>query len=759
MSDGCNDKRFEQMLHAYELGMLTEEERQHLECHLMDCPHCWEQVLRMEPAATLMKRDSDVHEVIRRVVDAHAQTDTAPRRKLRRAFVPSIIVAAAVLAALLFKPWHIEILPDQEAVAVENRLAVMYFDNIVDPGDSLNLGEIITNLLITDFAESQYVQVVSHQRMYDILKLLGREGARKVNRETATQVARRARARWMLMGSILRMEPVAELASQLVDVSTGNAVASQRVSGKPGDNIFSVVDKLSTEVRKDLALPGGAYQEIDRPVADVTSTSPEAYRLYLAGVEAYHKFYYPEASDKFCDALKLDSTLAMAYYFLSKLSDPKLLEKAILYIDRAGNREKYYIRADAASQNGDRAGAMAELKDLISHYPDEKEAYFNLGLYVAGDGNLNEAITLYCKAIEIDPLYAKAYNQLAYTYDKAGDFEKALWAINKYAELAPDEANPYDSRGEIYWRNGNLDSAIESYRKALAIKPDFATSLENLGRMYIFTGSYKQADSCLEALGITNPQLLSSSRFYRAAVPAYQGKFAQALTAVDAAIAADSAESSTKDWRMYALSKYFLKTLLHLERNEHDRAAAALDLIMTDSSELKGRDYISATNLYIRLLASSGREDEARAKAEILKSRLEKKEASLDAYWIALGLWEYFSGRPSQALANLSRAKLDLSDVEIQYWWARVCLDAGRLEDAIAILEPLRSNYTSPSAYFGMTRVRVHYYLGLAYERSRWFDKAAEQYQIFLKIWKNADPGIPEVNDARSRLAQLQSRS
>jgi hypothetical protein len=55
--------------------------------------------------------------------------------------------------------------------------------------------------------------------------------------------------------------------------------------------------------------------------------------------------------------------------------------------------------------------------------------------------------------------------------------------------------------------------------------------------------------------------------------------------------------------------------------------------------------------------------------------------------------------------------------------------------------------------------VKAHYLLGLAYEKSGWSSKAIEKYQKFLEIWKDADPGIPEVEDARERVARLKSEA
>ena len=50
---------------------------------------------------------------------------------------------------------------------------------------------------------------------------------------------------------------------------------------------------------------------------------------------------------------------------------------------------------------------------------------------------------------------------------------------------------------------------------------------------------------------------------------------------------------------------------------------------------------------------------------------------------------------------------------------------------------------------------RSFYELGMIYEQKGWKGKAIEQYEKFLELWKNADPGLPEVEDAKARLAEL----
>jgi len=69
------------------------------------------------------------------------------------------------------------------------------------------------------------------------------------------------------------------------------------------------------------------------------------------------------------------------------------------------------------------------------------------------------------------------------------------------------------------------------------------------------------------------------------------------------------------------------------------------------------------------------------------------------------------------------------------------------------------SRYDLVRAANSILAVKAHYMLGLAYEKSGWNKKAIEQYEEFLEIWKDADPGIPEVEDAKERLEKLKLKS
>jgi len=686
-----------------------------------------------------------------------------PKKKLLPFIVPASIVFIIALIFLILKPFKFEVVPEKGAVAKENSLAIMYFENLVDREDREKLGEIVTNLLITGLSESQYLNVVSSQRLYDILKLLGKEGIKAIDKNVASQVATKAGAKWMLLGSILQVEPQVILTSQLVEVESGRVLSSERITGEPGEKIFSMVDKLTVEVKKDLSLPAQAQKEEIPKVADVTTHSPEAYRYYLEGLDYGYKYYSTEAERSFKKALEVDSTFAMAYYMLANFKtgeeQKRLTAKAVKYSDKVSPKEKYYIKSWEANISGNYNQGIKELQKIVERYPDEKFAFFMIGEIYYGDlRQFEEAVHYLDKAIEIDPLYKPAYNTLAYVYNNMGDFDKSIWAINKYISLAPDEANPYDSRADLYAYNGKLDQAIESYKKALEIKPDFYMSLFKLGDMYLFKKDYAQAESCFEILSSSNEKLYrSAGRLCLALIPLYQGKFEDALKVSDDGIAADRMERAEGEANA---AKYIIKAEIYEEQKKMALALKDAEIGIEILKKAKPNDPVYGRDGYAYFLVKSGRIAEAEELARTLKKDLEGKDSTLmHSYWVTLSEIEEAKGDTNTALSYLEKVYKEspTPSFYLRYRLAEIYLKKGRLDEAVAELEKALSRYDDDRVWVTMA-VKAYYLLGLAYEKSGWNKKAIEKYEEFLDIWKNADPGIPEVQDAKERLAQLKSK-
>ncbi len=386
---------------------------------------------------------------------------------------------------------------------------------------------------------------------------------------------------------------------------------------------------------------------------------------------------------------------------------------------------------------------------------NEKEAFLWIrGIYYNNLRQFEEAIRYFNKAIEIDPLYKMAYNVLAYAYDQMGDFEKSIWAINKYISLAPDEANPYDSRAELYAWNGKLDQAIESYKKALEIKPDFYTSQAKLGNMYIFKKDYAKAESCFEALSSSSEKLLrSGGRLLLAFIPLYQGRFDDALKVLDDGIAADRMEQAEVETNAY---KHFIKASIYGEKKKWDLALNETQTGIQIVKKATPDNPDNGRNYYARLLAETGKIAEAEEVARALKKDIEEKNPTLMySYWWISGEIEQAKGNLKLATDYYEKADKDAPTPSFyrRYVLAKIYLETGRLDEAVAELEKALSRYDQNRS--GIEAVKAYYLLGLAYEKSGWNKKAIEKYEEFLDIWKNADPGIPEVTDAKERLRKL----
>jgi serine/threonine protein kinase/predicted Zn-dependent protease len=683
-------------------------------------------------------------------------------RGYRRVLAPGLILIVALLVFIL-KPWKLEISSEQEAAASEDRMAVMYFNNLADPNDSLKLGEIATNLLITDLSESRFLHVVSSQRLHDILKQMGREDEKVISNEIAPQIARKAGARWMLQGNILQVEPQIILTAQLIEVSNGSIVAAQRIMGEKNERIFSLVDKATVKIKKDLALPVEALEEEDPDITRITTSSSDAYRYFIEGMDYYYKYMPYEAQLSFNEAIKLDSTFALAYYGLSLTQSrweqrKESISKAVEFSDKAGRKYRYYILAQEAWLEADFEKAYEILTSLVDQYPDEKRALYTLGYIDAIQRKNRAAIEKFLKVVAIDPFYKIVYNELAYAYDKVGDFERSIWAINKYIDLAPDEANPYDSRGDLYAFNGRLDEAIASYQMALQIDPDFLLSIQNLGNMYLFKQEYPKAESLYQVMA-THPDkyVRANGRMLLAGIPIYQGKFQDALRALDVGRETDKIELGDGP-------NISDKTSLRADIYEHMREYEyALDEAKRAGSDPQKSDWPNDIDVLIEgyipyIYRLMGDENMSDSLLDVLRSGVEKL-GSLQQYqfYFVKGQIEFAAGRYDSAAYYFEKSNEGISVFYTKLMIARSYLGAGRLGDAVAMFVEAMNRYDANRAWYAADAVKGHYWLGLAYEESGWTDRAVREYQTFLDIWKDADPGIEEIGDARERLRRLKS--
>jgi len=126
--------------------------------------------------------------------------------------------------------------------------------------------------------------------------------------------------------------------------------------------------------------------------------------------------------------------------------------------------------------------------------PNNAKMLNNLAHLYYKRGEKKEAIRLFEKAIEANPAFAEAYNNLGiiYYYDFK-DAEKAIGLFKKTVDIQPDFAGAYNNLGSAYRNIGKIEQALEAYKKAIEIKPDYAAAHNNISMAYFQARQYELA--------------------------------------------------------------------------------------------------------------------------------------------------------------------------------------------------------------------------------------------------------------------------
>jgi serine/threonine protein kinase/Flp pilus assembly protein TadD len=692
-----------------------------------------------------------------------AAAPAAPAKKngMLRYLIPTGAIIGVLLVLVIFNPFNFQLSTQKSAAAEHNSIAVMYFENVADPQDQDKTAKMITSLLTTGLSESKSLNVMSTQRLYDILKQLGKDDSKVLDKGVASEVAKKAGVSLVVTGEVLQSKPNIVLTAEVSEVEGGKILAAEKIAGSPGDDVFAVVDKLGANIRMRLLPAPQPGAEPEKAVADVTTHSPEAYKEYLQGLEDFAKLYKIEAIRHFEKAIAIDSTFAMAYFRIAQFADDRTrsrtsFQMALKFSDRLTLREREYLKGwEPVIVDNNFSEAIVRLKEYVRNYPDDKEGYLALGISSRLLKDYPTSISALTKVIELDPFFKDAYNLMAYVYDELGNFDKSIWAIDKYISLAPDEPNPYDSRGDLFAKHGNVKEATDSYKKALSLKSDFYESLEKLGQMSAYSGNFAAADSCFRILAGSKEHIWRwTGQHDLVCLAQYQGKFKTALEGLQGLLGGQAGKPSNGDEADVHDAISTLYDAMHDYVSAAREAGQAVKILQRDkaNSPVFGRHWYGYT------LARKGDLLEAQAVADDLRRDIEKADTGqMDAYWRIIEEIERKKGNLPAALSASRRAAGASESFYRHLSLGRIELEVKKLGEAVAEFQRLDEDHFNPSR-FGNFGTILHYHLGVAYEQSGWTDKAIGEYEKFLDILKNADTAIPEIADARQRLAKLKHK-
>ena len=699
----------------------------------------------------------------------------------KRLIVPALAIIAVILAAavvwrvVLKKP--LALLPEQK-----RSIAVISFEN--QTGDTAldHLRKVIPNLLITDLEQSGYFSVATWERLHDLLKQTGKQDVEFIDRDLGFELCRMDNIEAIVLGSFGRAGDMFATDVKVLDVGTKKLLKSASSKGKgEGSIIETQIDELSKEISKGIGISGRKAEAVQARIADLTTSSMEAYNLFLKGRDEYEKFYYGQARDSLKKAVELDPDFAVAHLYLARVFNTLFdtrqsrdsFEKAKALSRKTTEKESLYIEAAyAGAVESDQEQRLRILKEISRKYPKEKQVHYELASYYKNRGLFDQAIRECTKALELDPSFGYALNELAYVYSDIRDFEKALEYFHKYAVLLPGDANPIDSIAELYFRMGKLDECIAKYKEALNLKPDFLSS--NMGLTYIYglKEDYQEALKFVEQFIAIAPSAGAKGMgtYFKNFLLCWVGKRKQALAEIKTLIGL----TDMLGMKEASAAMNLLTGLVYLDMGELNLGQTNIqncyDKLMTVAT-LDTADNRAVLSFCFGLVdLKEGRLDAARLRLAEMKSSLPQVSSGYVAFVSLLNdllSAELFlaEGSVDKAIAVMEKASPLGSPPLIQLIigfnvpfmkdvLARAYEEKGQTDKAIAEYERLLT-IRPERGQWTLIHPRYHYELGKLYDDKGLKDKARGQYQKFLEIWKDADPGFPEVEDARKRLAGL----
>jgi tetratricopeptide (TPR) repeat protein len=482
------------------------------------------------------------------------------------------------------------------AASQKKKIAIFDFSNQTGNADLDWMESGIVEMLSSDLSQARQLHLIPDMVIHEQLDKYSRDNLALADSNIALQIAIILDAEAYICGAYDIENDSLSIKLELRDGISGTLLHKTSIFGGGLENVFSMVDRATRQLRSELQLTFRDKSEIDERFADFTTTSLEAYKFYTQGLDEIERFNFKAAKPHFLRAAKEDTAFASAYYQMAYIgivqnrfdSARIYINKAVQFIDNTPLKEKMFIESMAALLYGEISKAGEIYNTLVETFPDDDHVHYFIGNYYYGTArDVNRAVEHFEAAVTLNPNNKLALNMLGYAYERIEKLDYAIDAFSKYANIADNEANPYDSMGEIYLRNGRLDEAIENFKKALKRDEKYLASRTNLVRAYLDKSDYKKA---LNETKVIHKLAETTAEKYRAYM-AQTGLF----------IRAGKLETATEYCqKAYDLDPYqppAIIVLYYLE-NDQDKANARMDKWISHEKSIVGEKEITFDKLF-----------------------------------------------------------------------------------------------------------------------------------------------------------------
>ena len=646
---------------------------------------------------------------------------TAASSRRWRFVAPGAALTLAVIAAGYFRLSSAPKLTDKDNIVLadfENRTGDPDFDETLRQGLAVELGQ------------SPFLSMIDDERIRATLRTMGRPENAPLNAATAREVCERTESAATVEGSITKLGSQYVLGMRAANCHGGGVLDVEQIQVSRKEDVLAALSKIGGRFRKKAGESFAMLQQHATSLPDATTPSLEAWKLYSAAMKAALSDNTAGAVSLLQRAVQIDPQFAMAYAFLGRvygdLSEPLLaadaVRKAYELREHASDSERFFIQEAYEVQvtgNLEEAERTGELWGQA--YPRSRDAYALNSVVFQWLGKYEKSVQAARRAAELDPSFPPGPVNLAWAYIFLERYADAASTVQKATERKLNFPDLYLLPYVLAFLNADqagMDQAA-ARAKDSAGTADWMAQAESFGLAY--SGHLQKARTLTRR-------------------------------AVDLAQHAHQPERAA----MYEAGAAVREALFGNTAEAAQRAAAALEL-----SKNRDVEYGAAF-----AWAASGNA----AKSQPLASDLEKRfreDTCVKFNYLPLhnALLAIRRGEPASALDQLQvSAVYELAipgswfgfygNLYAPYVRGKAYLAAQRGAEAAAEFQKIIAH--RGIVQFDPVGAVARLELGRAYVSVKDMGKAKAAYEDFLRLWKDADPDLPILRNARKEYLTIQ---
>jgi serine/threonine protein kinase/Flp pilus assembly protein TadD len=663
------------------------------------------------------KRDTDSDR-------AHALEVPGARRKKRWKTLVSVLTMAVLVAGYIYLRAH-------QKIKLTNKDTILLagFDN--KTRDTV-FEDALPQALRIQLEQSPFLDIIPETKVNSTLKLMGRSVGDPLQVEAMREVCQRVGGKAMLTGSIASLGSQYVIGLKAVNCGTGEVLAEAQDQAAGKEAVLKALDSAAVSLRTKLGESLSSVEKYATPLEDATTPSLEALKAYSLGQETVFAKGSTAALPFFKRAVELDPNFAMAYRTMS-ISYSNLGETGR---ERENARKAYDLRAKVS---------------------DRERFNIEATYYLNATGELEKAAQVYEVRKQTYPRDHTPYANLAFIYGSLGNYEKALDASRENLRVNPNDEAAYANVGAVLLDLNRLDEADAMYRQAEEAKLQGEELLSGRYSIAFLKSDATQMKQILaEATG--KPGLEDLLLAMQADTEAWNGRLKSADELTRRAM--DSAERN--DAKETAAAYQVAAALREVESGNPEQARADANAALKMAPNRDVRELAAVA------LARAGDTAEAATLATELDTSF-PLDTMVQRYWLpsiraAIALEHKDPKRAVELLKATSAIEMGQPTV-VSVFLCPVYLRG----EAYLMLQDGKSaaaEFQKFIVYYGIVgnfQWGALARLGLARANAiegeidpAASDKARVAYRDFLTLWKDADPEVPILKQAKAEYATIQ---